>query len=195
MELIKINDSKLKVMLTEVDLKCYNLDCEKIDYDCRATKEAFREILNEAKNKTGFDTGDEKIFVQIYPGRCGGCEMFVTKLACETVENNIHAFSAVYYFEHFPDLANACGKLQSYGFKDRSALYSANDGYYLIISEDYKQNNNTYSVNERGKGVPHYPILGEYGKRLKADRSLALIREHCSLICAENAVERISVLN
>ena len=149
MELIKINDCKLKVMLSEIDLKCYNLDCDKLDYDCSATKQAFREM---------------------------------------------HALSAVYYFDDFASLAHACALLQQYGFKDRSALYSSNEGYYLAISEDYKQNNNTYSVNERGKGVPHYPILGEYGKRLRADKSLAFIKEHCLSVCSENAVERMSIL-
>lgn len=94
MELIKINDCKLKVMLSEIDLKCYNLDCDKLDYDCSATKQAFREILKEAKKEIGFDTAEEKIFVQIYPGRCGGCEMYVTKLGFDEVETELHALSA-----------------------------------------------------------------------------------------------------
>ena len=194
MELIKINDSKLKVMLSEGDLKCYNLDCDKLDYDCSATKEAFREILNEAKKETGFDTGDEKIFVQIYPGRCGGCEMYVTKLGFDEIETELHALSAVYCFDDFPSLAKACSILQQYGFKDRSSLYSLKEKYFLAISEDFKQNNNTYSVNERGKGVPHYPILSEYGKRIRADQSLAFIKEHGVAICAENAVACMSIL-
>ncbi len=195
MELIKINDRKLKVMLSEGDLKCYNLDCDKIDYDCSATKAAFRRILNEAKAKTGFDTGEDRIFVQIYPARCGGCEMFVTRLEPESTDSALHTFSAVYYFDDLEALACACARLQAYGFKDRSALYADDNGYYLLLSEDYKQNNNTYSVNERGKSVPHYPLLGEYGKRLRADRTIAVVKEHCTRICAERAVERLSALH
>lgn len=194
MELIKINDRKLKVMLSEVDLKLYDLDCDKIDYDCSATKAAFRAILSEARERVGFDTASDKIFVQIYPARCGGCEMFVTKLT-ERTEASVHSLSAVYYFEALEALIGACARLQEYGFKDRSAAYAGERGYYLLISEDYKQNNNTYSVNERGKSVPHYPLLGEYGRRLRADRTIPRVSEHCSLICAEDAVRRLAELN
>lgn len=194
MELLKINDKKLKVTLSENDMRDYRLDAEKIDYDCAETRRAFRDILTVAKSRTGFDTDECKIFVQIYPARDGGCEMFVTKLSDETDEG-IHAFTAVYLFDDLTSLCCACSLLTRCGFRDRSALYGSDRGYYLIISEDFRQNNNTYSVNERRNCVPNYPILDEYGKRLAADKIIPVLKERFKEICPEMAVERMANLN
>lgn len=75
-----ISDSKLKIMLTKEDLKEYALDCNTLDYENTETRRAFWSILDEAKHRTGFDAASEKVFVQVYPSRAGGCEMYVTKL-------------------------------------------------------------------------------------------------------------------
>ena len=80
MELILISDKKLKVMLSASDMQKYELDNDTIDYDNTETRRAFWQILDEAKHKTGFDAASEKVFIQVYPSRGGGCEMYVTKL-------------------------------------------------------------------------------------------------------------------
>ncbi|MBQ8208180.1 MAG: adaptor protein MecA [Clostridia bacterium] len=80
MELIVISDSKLKIMLTSEDLREYSLDCSTFDYENTETRRAFWSILDEAKHRTGFDAASEKVFVQVYPSKKGGCEMYVTKL-------------------------------------------------------------------------------------------------------------------
>ncbi len=80
MELIVISDSKLKIMLSGEDMKQYSIDCETLDYENTETRRAFWSILDEAKQRTGFDAASEKVFVQVYPSKDGGCEMYVTKL-------------------------------------------------------------------------------------------------------------------
>lgn len=80
MELILISDSKLKIMLTRDDLRLYSIDCDTLDYENTETRRAFWSILDEAKHRTGFDAASEKVFVQVYPSKAGGCEMYVTKL-------------------------------------------------------------------------------------------------------------------
>ena len=80
MELIRINENKLKIMLSEGDMKQYALDCASLDYDNTETRRAFWSILDEAKHQTGFDAASQRVFVQLYPSKEGGCEMFVTKL-------------------------------------------------------------------------------------------------------------------
>lgn len=87
-----ISDSKLKIMLTTDDMREYSLDCSTLDYDNTETRKAFWSILDEAKHRTGFDAASEKVFVQVYPSRSGGCEMYVTKLGifseCEYTEGD-----------------------------------------------------------------------------------------------------------
>lgn len=80
MELIMISDSKLKIMLTNEDMKAYAIDCSTLDYENTETRRAFWSILDEAKHRTGFDAASEKVFVQVYPSKEGGCEMYITKL-------------------------------------------------------------------------------------------------------------------
>ncbi len=94
MELIVISDNKLKIMLSGEDLKQYSLDCSMLNYENTETRKAFWSILDEAKHRTGFDAASEKVFVQVYPSRSGGCEMYVTKLGMFSGKNNITSAKA-----------------------------------------------------------------------------------------------------
>ena len=38
MELILINENKLKIMLSDTDMKDYSLDCDRLNYDDSETK-------------------------------------------------------------------------------------------------------------------------------------------------------------
>lgn len=80
MELILISDSKLKITLTSDDMAQYELDCDTMDYDNTDTRRAFREIFDHVKSISGFDTAGDRLFIQLYPSREGGCEMYITKL-------------------------------------------------------------------------------------------------------------------
>ncbi len=90
MELIPINDSKLKIMLDEIDMKEYRLGAES---DCAdtETRRAIRDILDLARDRVGFNTEGAEIFVQLYTSKKGGCELFVTKgdggCSCTQSEN------------------------------------------------------------------------------------------------------------
>ena len=86
MEVILIDRDKLKIMLTAPDMQRYALDTSRLEsMACTDlhTREAFRHIFHDAEAKTGFHTEGEKILVQMYTSKCGGCEIFVTKLICE----------------------------------------------------------------------------------------------------------------
>jgi len=80
MELRLINDNKLKIMLTNEDMASLDITCEEIDYDDTGTRRMFWDILDRAKHETGFDAAGDKIFVQVYPDKSGGCLMYVTKM-------------------------------------------------------------------------------------------------------------------
>ena len=80
MELIVISSSKLKIMLTAPDMQHYELQGNTLSYINESVRRAFRHIFNDVKAQAGFDTTGEKLFVQLYASRDGGCEIFVTKL-------------------------------------------------------------------------------------------------------------------
>ena len=83
MELIVIDETKLKIMLTAPDMQHYDLHAERMTTANAATRNAFRHIFNDARQRIGFDTSGERLLVQLYTSRGGGCEIFVTKLCAE----------------------------------------------------------------------------------------------------------------
>ena len=80
MEWIRISKNKLKIMLSAEDARHYELDCEAADLGELVTRTAFHEILSDVKMQTDFDASEDKIYIQMYPSKGGGCELFVTKM-------------------------------------------------------------------------------------------------------------------
>ena len=83
MELIQINQSKMKIMLTAPDLLHYELSLHephRLTCEDEHIRGAFRHIFNDVEAQTGFHTTGEKLFVQMFTSKCGGCEIFVTRL-------------------------------------------------------------------------------------------------------------------
>ncbi len=85
MELIVIDEHKLKIMLTPPDMRHYDLRAERMSAANAATRRAFRHIFDDARDRIGFDTSGERLLVQLYTSRGGGCEIFVTKLGAEEI--------------------------------------------------------------------------------------------------------------
>ena len=181
MELILISESKLKIMLSADDMKLYDITCETIDYDDSLSRRAFWDILSEARDRTGFDASGDKVYVQVYPSKAGGCEMFVTKLPPGT-EDEIGTKSeyradtrkpvkkCIYRFESIGDLLLSCREMKNCGFSGKSAAYkdTPNNRFYLVTDSES-------------------PLVSEFfGKQCRIN-SIYYISEHCQLIC-ENAV-------
>ena len=80
MEWIRISQNKLKIMLSAQDTAHYALDCKKADGSDEGSRAAFREILSDVQRETGFEAAEDKVYIQMYPSKEGGCELFVTKI-------------------------------------------------------------------------------------------------------------------
>lgn len=208
MELILISDSKLKVMLTEDDMKQYEINCDMIDFGSGTpveTRRAFWKILDEAKMKTGFDASGDRVFVQVYPSKSGGCEMFVTKLGIFIEKNRDSKIEtpagyiknekiktrnevnkkAVFMFDNIDNLLMACLRLSENGYIGKSSLYSAENTdsrggkYYIVLDSDH---------------LPKLFCPGEYNAVNCPASAILYLKEYCSCICTENAVLTLGVL-
>ena len=192
MELIRISDSKLKVMLTPEDMQHYDISCDTIDKNSAASRRAFWNILDEAKLQTGFDPAGSKIFVQMYPSRSGGCELFVTRLGGEKsgtttgkAESAVLAESvmsppirrnpltntaeqSVYVFASLTDLLLGCRRLASQTNPPAARAYvdEYKKLYYLVLAADAS-------------------VLSEYNGERCRPREFAYIEEHCRLFCKD----------
>ena len=213
MELIRIGDSKLKITLTSDDMTQYDLDCDTMDYDNTETRRAFWDILDHAKQVTGFDATGDRVFVQLYPSRKGGCEMYITKLGLICAdrregertraplsrsphtthaptptavrnENGERDRLGAYRFEGLRDLLCVCRHLAHIGYDAQSSAYrDERDRYYLLLRE-----------HARGYGIScnEFSFIAEFGTPENAETVRLYISEHGAPICEGNAVTTLS---
>ncbi len=203
MEHILISPGKLKLMLTKSDLDKYDLDCETMDSEDTLTRQAFRELLADVKRVSGFDAADDKVFIQLYPSRDGGAEIYITRLTLRREappdENEAIKLTSVYRFNSLGDLLAVCARLAA-----QSALHSIPhplpkassawhcDGIYYLVCE----NSVTYREYLR---AGRHDRLGEYidgyGRRLQASAAFSYVKEHCDCICEHDAIEALAKLS
>lgn len=192
MELIPINDSKLKIMLSYEDMTYYKLDADNISYSDEETRNALKAIFKDVKVRSGFDADTQKTYIQLYPDKHGGCEMFVTKLECDkggihkpstkAIKGAIHAKeNFVFSFDSIEHLIKVCRRLDKCALKIQSSVYKDTNGkrYFLII----------YGVNQLSFfTLDEFSFIGEFAKRQNSEYSWLYIKEHCDEICAMDAI-------
>ena len=178
-----ISTTKLKVMLSAEDMKKLDfVPCGGADISDRV---AFRNILKEARDRCGFDALGDRVFVQYYPEKHGGCEMFVTKLPTDekrTMSNKDDLTEKskgyiIYSFEVMHDLLVTCKMLELSGYKGESLAYVIEEKlkrYYLILDKE------TYFASEND-GILCKPTL------------FYILTEHGVLFC-QNAVNILGKL-
>ncbi len=210
MELILISSSKLKIMLSGADMEKYELDADSAECDNDATRRAFRSILDDVKSKTGFGTEGERIFIQLYPSRDGGCELFVTKmgifgthgegakplsprqsttLAKHRVrigDGGSRERARAYLFDTTEHLLAVCKRLLLQKWKGKSEAYCGDNGKcYLLLAD---------KPPEKGDTLDRLAFITEYGKCEDFDRVRLYIREHATCLCEGQAVQTLGIL-
>ncbi len=202
MEHILISPGKLKLMLTKSDLDRYDLDCEAMDSEDTLTRQAFRELLADVKRVSGFDAADDKVFIQLYPSRDGGAEIYITRLTLNkeptTRKDDTVKLTNVYRFESMESLLEICSYISSQNITDgkrpplpdESSAWNTDGKYYLICEE-----NVTYREYLRsGKSDRFGEYIPERCKRLKSPVALPYIKEHCTCICEHDAISQLANL-
>jgi len=182
MELIVIDESRIKLMLTAEDMKAYRSAAEE-----SGAGEALRGILREAGEKCGYrgDGMRGRIYVEMYPSRTGGCEVFVTKLTERETRTNMKSGNermlaeyrnyifrgrVIYRFETMPCLLGACAGLLRNGYRGESSAYreetAGSGAYYLILEQE--SHVASEHLGSLCKGSVYY-----------------YINEHCRMLCAD----------
>ena len=188
MELILINERKLKITLSESDMKEYDIDCDSVDYSRTETRRAFWSLLDEAKHRTGFDAASDRVYIQLYPSREGGCEMYVTKLGALSDASSRDGDSVAvptgrkkaFAFPETEPMLRVCRQLARSGFRGTSAAYSTDDGAFLLVLGNLKNDNEA-------------AFASEFGDEVDPERLDTALSEHGSLI-SDNAVNALARL-
>ncbi len=191
MEFLLIGDSKLKIVMTEEDMKAFKLNSGE-DYSSSGYRRAFWKVLDLAKEEVGFDPEGDKILIQFYPLKSGGCEVFVTKLGILSKESAkmvarsdkitmLSKSRRLYAFDTREDLINFAGAIKSvYPLlcTDAEVYKTSSARYYLSIEE--------FSM---GDGV-ELPLLTEYARPLNSDLEF-FVTEHLERLADFGGLDEI----
>lgn len=207
MELIRISDKKLKIMLTPSDMEQFELNADTFGEDGVEMRRSFRLLLEEIKKRTDFETDDKRISVQYFPSREGGCEMFISRLSdglenMEKEQTDLHTPRALclhrepsgrsfhretaYCFRSISDLLHVCRRLCAISCIGTNSAYSDKNGfYYLFLS----------FLSASPFTTPDELIfITEYGSIENSGMLRLYLSEHGTAICHENAVHQLGVL-
>ena len=190
LEFLFITDSKLKIILDEADVGKYSLGALMLGKDGASSRKGFWRLLEQAKAACGFDPLGDKVLIQFYPMKNGGCEIFVTKLgilsesSARLVTRSEHVTTlskrtSFYAFHTLKDLVLASRAVHMRGDAEDTAsdaYISDSGGYYLSLIE--------YGHGDDG-GTP--PAFEEFARRLTFDEALR-VSEHCEKIVSGDAI-------
>jgi len=209
MELIRISDRKMKIMLTPTDMRHFELDADTFGEDSAEMHRAFRLLLDEIKKQTGFETDDSRISVQYFPSREGGCEMFISNipLSCDSrgMDNSVshpckralqlqpnHKSAAfhrecAYRFSSLHQLLAVCARLCQIGYIGSSSAYrDEKERYYLLL---------TVLAASPFTTPEELNFIVEYGEIENVTMLKLYLRERGTAVCTENAVHQLGILN
>lgn len=221
LELLLISENKIKISLTKEDLDAHGITSDDIDYDNTETRRVFWTLLDEVKNKTGFDAAKTRIFIQIYPMRDGGCELYVSKIK-ETgrrtgtsaslhnsgAEKSVIGDSDADEEKHINEggilnTPEAKRKTESDTF---AAIYCFDEMISLLlvckrlnalgysgVSSAFSEEKRLFFLSLEIQGERH-SFIEEYGKKLRTESALLYVKEHCTPICEGEAVKYLCEL-
>lgn len=195
MEFLLIGESKIKIVLNREEAEKYRLDTASADVSGPVARRIFWRILEEAKREVGFDPKGDKVLIQLYPLKEGGCELFVTKLGIlsdssarlVSKSDRIAMLSkkrSLYAFDNLEDIIGAAVavKAQSQGLSPGSDVYTDGSRYFLAIEE----------YGKGGEPV-EFPCILEFGTGITAELS-TYISEHADRLTDGDGIARFSSL-
>ena len=195
LNILKISDSKVKIMLSASDAKHYGIDPVALDYKDEETRERIWEILDDAKGGMGFSHDGEKLLIQFYPSKDGGAELFVTRLE-NLPERSERLLSrandvamlekcfSLYNFESREDLVSLARIINGKSGIGKSDLYfDESDGYFLKIEER--------GIRKNGV-ICEFALMLDFSRSVRRDK-FPYIREHHKLLIEDNAVESLAM--
>ena len=195
MEFLLVGESKIKIVLTEEERESYGLGASAPDISGPGARRSFWRILDMAKKDVGFDPSGDKILIQLYPIKNGGCEIFVTKLGIlpessarlVSKSNKVAMLSkknSLYAFDDYEDLIKAARAVRAVSGDTlpQSDVFVSDDRYFL-------------SIEEYGKGGEplEFPCILEFGIGLAADVFIYIL-EHAVQLTNGDGIERFSLL-
>ena len=174
----KLNDTKIRIILTIQDMESNNISFENVLSNSTASQKLLESMISKAETEIGFYAEDSKLLVEAIMTSNEECIFTITKLHENTTCSKKCCKSFIFKFDSFDDFIDLCVFLKSLpnlnlkNFSKKFSLILYNDTYYLkaldadtfSITFDYMR---TF-FSEFGEDVSNScsidGILNEYGK-------------------------------
>ena len=167
MQIKKINNDKLKIILSSNDLDEKNVDVDSFLANPIESQNLFFEILDLAEEKYDFDIEDNKAIIEAISLDNNIFILTITKISTDCCTCNLK--SKIYYFENINNLLNL------YSFTNKNnihtpeiEIYNFSNKYYLILNEENTNFENVLLEFSSRLTNSSYiqDIFREYGKRI-----------------------------
>ena len=191
MELIVIDEDRIKIMISGEELASYNIDASTLDPSDGHTKRILYDIIDRARRSAGLEGARSGMFVQVFTSSDGGCEMYVTGYSHlydeeggaenmeETGNAGMRRRRPVYRFSCIGDLLCACRALERRGYGESSDAYITESGeIYLVLCE----------------GDADLSVALEYGESVFFGGMMLYLSEYAAHIRERDAVEALAPL-
>ena len=175
MKIEKIDDNKIKVVLSYDDILLLNLDFFEITPDSEDAEKLFSDILNKASDEIGFKISDSRFMIEAIPSYKEGYVMFVTKLSEQ--KKLCKLCKAIYSFSNMEILKTAFEIIKN-KYEGDFKIYLLDGVYYLVL---YGKKGGDFDyirvlLVDFGKYIKtpeiFIGVLEEYGEKLSVPVSL-----------------------
>lgn len=169
MKIKKINNDKLKIILSSNDLDEKNIDIDSFLANPIESQNLFFEILDLAEEKFDFDIENNRAIVEAIS--LDDNNIFI--LTITKLKNDICTYnnsSKAYFFEDINDLLGFFSIIEKNNFSIiKSDIYQLRDKYYFLLNEENKHLEN--SLLEFAYPLKDFSLLQdifmEYGSKSK----------------------------
>lgn len=184
-----ISKSTVKITLTASDLDSYSLNYDMIQTESPETRKLISDIINRLLLIKDIDLSREKLYIEVFSDKAGGCLMYISGARGKNLtESEVMPLSedcteVIYFCRSIDELVRSAVEAKALFGRNAAAssLYYSDEYFCLIISA---------VQDSRFKSVKHSDDAGTARSMIHA----AYIREHCTPVLEENAVERLSEL-
>lgn len=165
MQIQKISNNKLKVILNSNDLNEKNIDIDSFLSHSVESQDLFFEILDLAEEEYDFDIENNKAVVETISLDNKLFILTITKLKQDSI-NTYEKKSTIYCFNNIFDIFNIY--LSNHNILNTSSIYKLNNKYYVLFKETNLPLESLFC--EFSNSIKNYDgiedILIEYGKKV-----------------------------
>ncbi len=205
MKIERIDDNIIRVTVSIDDLEERDIDVDNLNYNSQGAQELFWDMMEQAEMEFGFNVIESQIIIEPAADEDDeGIIITITRLDEDGDFESIHKYIRnkfkksdlkikrktnknpavfIYSFNSFEDLCTLSNLIKGL-FLGSSSVYTDKGTYYLVLRRDNLLITDTTLMQSH---------LEEFGQKVHKKAVFeGFLNEHCSLLIAEGAIEKLT---